>query len=131
MDAEGFQVDLFLEIIARKFKLHRDVLERATLLGDLGLLEVYLLSDEDLFLSKSVTERDLDLADMHVLYLKGLDPEIIMAEASIQDTHSEIIWEAFLNQKLIELEEYAQVTVPWRGRVEEVAIEKMEDGQGT
>ena len=96
------------------------------MLDDFALLEVYLLSDEDLFLSKSVTERDLDLADIHTLYLKGSDPETIIQEASIQDTHSEIIWETFLNQKLIELEEYSQVTIPWRKSVEEVALLKME-----
>lgn len=127
VDRSGFQIDLFLRTIARKFKIHREVLERAQLLGAFSLLEVYLLADEDIFLSKSVTERDLDLADMHVLHLKGLDADTIIREAGIQDSSSDIIWEAFLNQKLIELEEYAQIVIPWRKRVEDIAIHKMEE----
>jgi len=126
VDQKGFQIDLFQETIARKFKIHQDVLERAEVFDDFSLLEIYLLADEDLFLSKSVTERDLDLADMHVLYLKGLDEDTIIQEAGIQDLFSEIVWEAFLNQKLIELEQYAQLTIPWRKRVEEIALLKME-----
>ena len=129
VDKAGFQIDLFQETIARKFKIHRDVLERAEVLDDFSLLEIYLLADEDLFLSKSVTERDLDLADMHVLYLKGLDEDTIIREAGIQDSFSEIVWEAFLNQKLIELEDYGQITIPWRSKVEDIAVEKMKSIQ--
>ena len=126
VNEEEFQIDLFQGTICRRFTIHDGIIKRSEHLRQFGLLNINLLSDEDLFLSKSVTERELDLADMYVLYLKGLDHDRIMKEMEIQNTLSETIWEAFLYQKLFELEKHFNIIVPWKEEVEAVAIQKME-----
>ena len=102
--------------------IHDGILDRATPAGVFGKLTISLMSDEDLFLSKSVTERDRDIEDMHHLYLKGLGIDTIFHEMKHQDANTKFNWEAFMAVKLGELEERYQMTVPWKGEVEERAI---------
>jgi len=90
---------------------------------------VLLLSDEDIFLSKSVTERDLDLEDMFILYRKGLDRTTILAEQEVQTSLSGTLWSTFLNLKLKEMEERFDITVPWRVQVERMAIKEFEGNE--
>ena len=47
--------------------------QRSTKLNDFGLLTIYLCSEEDIFLFKSITERPLDVDDMTALLQAKLD----------------------------------------------------------
>lgn len=123
---DGFNVDLFRHVICNRFRIHEGITEKASLYEAYGDLKVYLMSDEDVFLSKSVTERDRDLDDMFVLFEKGLKKNALLQEMEIQDSFSDTIWEAFMTQKLSDLEEKFQTNIPWKRDVEEIAILKME-----
>jgi len=124
---DEFHIDLFLQTVCKRFRVHEGIIERTAPFKQFGLLDVRLLSDEDLFLSKSVTERDHDLLDMYVLYLKGIDHKRIMKEMDLQNKFSGTLWEAFMVRKLDEMEEKFNIMVPWKEEVENVAVEKMEE----
>jgi hypothetical protein len=74
---------------------------------------VWLASREDIFLLKSVTERDKDLDDMLVLYLRGLDGRTIIRECGLQSgehvENEKLIYEAFLAVKLEGLEAHGKI----------------------
>ena len=125
-DQSGHRIDLFPAMVARRFHVHDKMIERAQPFLELQWLRVLLLSDEDIFLSKSVTERDLDLEDMFILYRKGLDRNIVLAEQEVQTRLSGTLWSTFLNLKLKEMEERFDITVPWQPQLERMAINELE-----
>jgi hypothetical protein len=122
VNEQDFHIDLFSSVVCGKLVIHDGILDRAAPTGVFGELTISLMSDEDLFLSKSVTERDRDLEDMYHIYLKGLRIETIFQEMKHQDAHTKFNWEAFMAVKLEELEERYQMTVPWKEEVDERAI---------
>ena len=124
---DGPRLDLFPATIGKRFHVHEGVLERAEHYLQLPRLKVSLLADEDIFLSKAVTERDLDLDDMYVLYLKGLEENIIIRELESQKAFTDTAWASFLNLKLGEMEERFDITIPWRKKVERLALEELEE----
>ncbi len=125
----GFHIDLFLQNVCNRLVIHDDIMGRSQHLRTFGLLDIYLMADEDLFLSKSVTERSRDLDDMYELYKKGLNETVIKNEMRKQDGLSDTIWEAFLIMKLDEMEERFTLNIPWKKDVEERAVRIMENDQ--
>lgn len=126
-DAAGRWLDLFGERICNMFLVHEGVLARATEHLSGRRLRVLLMSPEDIFLSKSVTERDGDLQDMRILYDSGLDVNRIFGEVAFQAARTDKIWESFLAVRLGEFEEKFDMTVPFKARFEEIAVRKMEE----
>ena len=129
VNPEEFHIDLFLKNVCNRLVIHDGIMKRAQDFRSFGLLDIFLMADEDLFLSKSVTERPRDLDDMYELYKTGLDETIIMEEMKVQDGLSDTIWEAFLTMKLDELEERFTITIPWKKDVEERAVSLMENNR--
>lgn len=117
---DGFWIDIFLERIAKKLYLSDGVKARAENWGSMGKLKLKLCSQEDIFLSKSVTDRERDLEDMMVLYRKVLDPDVLFEECDTQTENSEKIWHLFLAKKIDEMEEKYEVTVPWKEELVEI-----------
>lgn len=115
-----FWFDIFLKRVSRKFYLSRGVKERAEEWGALGKLRLFLCSREDIFLSKSVTDRDRDLEDMAVLYRRVLDPDVIMGECDVQTESSEMIWHLYLAEKIDEMEVAQRLSVPWKEELREI-----------
>ena len=60
----GMRFDIFVETVCRKLRLTEGMRGRAEALGLDGRLRLMVCSPEDIFLFKSVTDRDDDLADM-------------------------------------------------------------------
>lgn len=72
-NADGFRWDIFHEFVYRKLRLSPDMIKRAGSLQKAGHLTVWLISKEDIFLLKSVTERDDDVTDLLMLARSKLD----------------------------------------------------------
>ena len=125
---DGYRLDVFSDRICDKFLVHSDMKKRLETYSQMRHLAIHLMSREDIFLAKSITEREGDLDDMYVLYTKGLEERIILNESVYQSKHAKAgqIWEAFLKVKLDELEERYDITVPFKRQVERMAIERME-----
>jgi len=85
---------------------------------------------EDVFLLKSITGRSRDLDDMASIYRAGLDERILLDECYEQDRlcpkGEERIWESFLLEKIIELEEKYDLSVPWKSKLEVIVNRNLE-----
>jgi hypothetical protein len=125
----GMRVDIFVQTVCHKLILSQGIKTRSEYFGDLNGISLYVCSREDLFLLKSVTERNRDLDDMIVLYRKGIDKEILLTECRSQSRHDDPIegriWEAFLLTKVQEMEERFGVSIPWKSEVERIASSKL------
>ena len=77
---EDFRIDLFEKEVCGKFSLTEEMMKRANTILDLNNLNVAHCSNEDIFLFKTMTEREGDLDDCMSLVVPGIDWKIILKE---------------------------------------------------
>ena len=77
---EGMRVDIFVRRVCNKLLFSEGMKRRSEIYGEMGCISLHICSREDIFLLKSVTERNRDLDDMVVLYRKGIDKAILIDE---------------------------------------------------
>lgn len=127
--SKGMRVDIFVNSVCHKLFLSEKMKERSELHGELGCITLRICSREDIFLLKSVTERDRDLDDMLVLLRKGIDSEVLLSECELQDRiDSKIggrVWEAFLITKVEEMERKFDISMPWKRKLRRIADLKL------
>ncbi|MFH0849127.1 MAG: DUF6036 family nucleotidyltransferase [archaeon] len=137
---DGFRWDVFNRIVAHKLSLSRNMITRSQRVLTSGRLEVRLLSKEDIFLLKSVTDRERDLEDMGIVAESGIDWKIVAAECSSQAAESTMIWEDALCDRLTQLREKRGIVSPIEKNICRIAdkkiaekwiIEKVEAGAET
>lgn len=126
-NADNFQCDLFYKQVSRGLEISDSMIKRAEHLKTFGNLEGYMMSPEDVFLLKGMTERNADLDDMRVLAGIGLNWKVIKEECISQEKRK--IWEAFLATKLAELKAKFGIEAPilkdlWK-RAEDELISKV------
>ncbi|PIO02650.1 hypothetical protein COX85_02220 [Candidatus Micrarchaeota archaeon CG_4_10_14_0_2_um_filter_55_9] len=92
--AAGF--DLFLKTVCRALRLSKGMRKRAKLLGETGKLAVFLCSEEDVFLFKSITERPQDVDDMAAL---------------LESKREEFDWEAFKKEVEEQSRDYPNLSI--------------------
>lgn len=118
VESEGMRIDVFVGTICNKLVFSHGMRTRSTSYGELGDISLKLVSREDIFLLKSVTERSRDLEDMLTLYRKGLRKEVILSECdyqgALEDLEDGRIWDSFLLMKLVEMEDRFVIQVPWK-----------------
>ncbi len=107
---DSFQYDIFYKQVCNGLTITDEMKDRAEFMGELNDLVVFLISPEDIFLLKSITEREADLEDMMTLVESGLDWSIIWNECKKQKGKK--IWEAFFLLKLDELKKRYGIDVP-------------------
>jgi hypothetical protein len=122
-DSKGMRFDIFVETVCRKLRITDRMASRSTRYATYGRLKINLVSAEDIFLFKSVTERAGDLDDMALLAERGLDWDVIFGECVYQSR--DVILEAFLAIRLQELEDEKGIVAPIKGRLEALAEEKL------
>lgn len=81
---DGFRWDIFQDYVCRKLRLSTGMVERSKVLFETGLLTVRLISKEDIFLLKTVTDRDDDEADLLLLARSKVDWELVFQECMSQ-----------------------------------------------
>ena len=137
-NAKGFQFDLFHSLVCRGLEITERMKDRAEFYGSFGNLDVYMMTAEDIFLFKSITEREADILDMRTLAERGLDWDIIKNECILQEKRR--IWEYFLVDRLEELKSRFGIDAPiirelWRRGDDElirrVFTEILKDGNET
>jgi hypothetical protein len=123
------RVDIFVRTVCHKLFFSEGMKGRSELVGEMGHISLNICSREDIFLLKSVTERNRDLDDMVVLYRKGIDKDTLIGECQTQDLlDSQVggrIWEAFLSTKIEEMEERFGISIPWKGELKRIADLKL------
>lgn len=120
---DGFQYDIFYKQVCNALVLTPRIIKRAEKLGQFNNLSVLLMSPEDIFLFKGMTERAADLEDMRILVEQGLNWDIIMDEC--QEQKGERIWEAFLHVKLGELWDKFGIRAPISGRLRQISEQRI------
>jgi hypothetical protein len=121
---EGFRWDVFVARLMRKFMLSEGIRKRATSFGGYEKLKILVASNSDIFLFKSITEREGDLEDMGSLVRAGVDSEVLLREIEAQrKLLGTEIWITRLNEKLEELDERYGIALPIRKQIGEMAGE--------
>ena len=90
-NGDGFRWDVFERVVADKLALTETMKSRATPSYKKKKLTLFLLSKEDVFLMKSVTDRDRDLEDMFLLARSGLDYDAVFEECLVQSELTNLI----------------------------------------
>jgi len=123
-NGDGFRWDVFERVVADKLALTETMKSRATPSYKKKKLTLFLLSKEDVFLMKSVTDRDRDLEDMFLLARSGLDYDAVFEECLVQSELTDRVWESGLYERCEELDERYGVRVPFMNKLRRVADEK-------
>jgi len=122
---DGFQLDIFHQRVCNALVLSPGMVNRSKRILEHEMLTVHLIAKEDILLFKGITERELDLDDMRAIAESGVDWGIVSQECLIQSTSSESIWEAFLYDRLVDLEEKYGISAPVSRKLRKIAEEKM------
>lgn len=109
---EDFRIDIFQKEVCGKFFLSLEMMQRAKTVIDLNHIKVVLSSNEDVFLFKTMTEREGDLEDCVSLAQTGIEWDIIFSELKSQIKESkQNIWITWVGERLDLLEERG-LTIP-------------------
>ena len=105
-----FRIDLFEKKICGRFSLSKGMMERARKVISLDHIEVYLCSNEDVFLFKTMTDRDGDLTDCESIVSAAVDWDIIINELKSQINKSkQDVWITWVGERLDILEDRGMV----------------------
>ena len=123
---DGFRWDIFVNVICGGLKLSDGMVGRAVGLFSMNMVSVHMISLEDIFIFKSVTSRERDREDMYLLFLQGLDFNVIRDEMLWQNEHNmNAAWLAFFFNGLEELVERYSVVIPFFEEFEKMAYSDM------
>ena len=122
---DGFRWDLFLTKVCGKLVLSPNMQNRANPLYQNSRVEVFIVSKEDLFLFKAITQRDADLDDTRILAQSGLNWMIIAQECKNQSQCSEACWEDVLYQTLQDLKAKYSIEAPIEKTLRKTAEQKI------
>ncbi|MBU4374320.1 MAG: hypothetical protein L6244_04790 [Candidatus Methanoperedenaceae archaeon] len=124
-NADGFRWDIFHEYVCKKLKFSTGMIERSKVLFEPGLLTVRLISKEDIFIFKTVTERDDDDTDLLLLARSKVDWELVLKECMSQ-SREDLRCEVDLFDKLDELGTSYGLETPIYDRISQAARIGME-----
>lgn len=106
LEKGDFRFDLFLQKVLKKISLTNEMKNRAINILEIKHLNVFLCSNEDIFIFKSMTERKGDLEDCITLAKRGINWDIILKEIQSQIKHSgEDVWITWIGEKVGLLED--------------------------
>lgn len=118
-NGSGFRFDLFVGMVCNAIRLSRGVKKRSTKLGSYGNLEVMLVSNEDVILLKSITEREDDTNDIAAIIISSqVDWSIFLGECRAQS--GERPWFGPVLDKLNELREKRGIDAPITREIEKL-----------
>lgn len=124
------QWDLYVGKVCGCLTLSPGMIKRATLVEpSLHRLRIHACSPEDIFVFKSITEREADLDDLDLLATRGLDWKIIQTEMEWQRENSDRTWTVLFHDRLQELADRG-FTIPILSKIRELAEEDLERTHG-
>ncbi len=102
---EDFRIDLFEKEVCGKFSISEGMIGRARKIINLKYIKMHFCSNEDIFLFKTMTERDGDLEDCQNLMTLGLNWKVILEELKNQINNSkQDVWITWVGERLDLLE---------------------------
>jgi hypothetical protein len=101
---DDIRVDLFDNKVCGALHLSNGMINRSEKILSFGQIEVYLCSNEDIFVFKSITNREGDKEDCFTLTKDVLDWDLVLKEIEYQIKKSgQDIWITRMNETLEEL----------------------------
>jgi len=120
-NSQGLKFDIFMKNIAGKLEFTESMRHRAVSISKLKHLEIKQLSNEDLFLLKSVSGRDIDLDDMSKLFQSGLDWEVVISELTVQAKVTGRVWTVIFLDSMYDLEKEYDLHCPRLKEISDLA----------
>ena len=103
---EDFRIDLFQKEVCGRFSISKGMMKRAVIILDLEKIKLAFCSNEDIFLFKTMTEREGDLEDCINLAQRGIKWDIILNELKNQiKQSSQNVWITWVGERLDLLED--------------------------
>lgn len=137
-DNEGSRIDVFLKVICNQLEVSEGMISRSTEHKTYGNLKVMLVSPEDIFLFKSLTDRKQDIDNCFAFIDAGLDWDIIIKEC-VSQHRKDVKWIFWLYEQICRIEEEKDITIPkktgvfkvcrdnWKERPSDFMLEFSED----
>jgi hypothetical protein len=108
--SDKMRFDIFTRIVCGKLEIDEKMQSRAIFYKSFGNLDVCLMSGEDIFLFKGMTQRAADLDDMRILVERGIGWNIIKNTCFSQKKSA--LWADLLGGKLLDLKELHGIDSP-------------------
>lgn len=103
---DDFRIDLFQKEVCGRFSISKEMMKRAVTVLDLEKIKLAFCSNEDIFLFKTMTEREGDLEDCIGLAQRGIKWNIILNELKNQiKQSSQDVWITWVGERLDILED--------------------------
>jgi len=103
---DDFRIDLFQKEVCGRFSISKEMMKRAITVLNLEKIKLNFCSNEDIFLFKTMTEREGDLEDCISLAKRGIRWDIILNELKNQIKKSrQDIWITWVGERLDLLED--------------------------
>ena len=116
------RIDLFVRDVCKSLIFTDRMVKRAQLYKKLGKMNIYLVSNEDIFLFKGITDRAKDIDDCAVLLKERLADDVILDEMTKQAQRA--YWCFFVYEKLCIMEETLGLQFPLREKVKSVCLKQ-------
>lgn len=106
LERDDYRIDIFNKTVCKMFSLSEGMKKRANKIIDHGHLKVNLCSNEDIFIFKSLTEREGDIEDNISLVQYGINWDIVLGELISQiEKSGQDVWITWVGERLDLLEE--------------------------
>jgi len=122
-----FRIDLFQRAVCKGFILSEGMKKRAQKVRALKHLTVYLCSTTDIFLFKTFTEREGDIADCISLAQSAIDWDEMLDEISRQmENPGKKVWITYIGERMDLLLERG-IRIPIMGKIDKLREEYFND----
>jgi len=122
-----FRIDLFQRTVCKGFILSDGMRKRAQKVRELNHLTIYLCSTTDIFMFKTFTEREGDIADCISLTQSDIDWDAMLDEINKQiGTSGNKVWITWIGERLDILEENG-LEIPIMKDIDKLREEYYED----
>ena len=100
-----YRIDLFNKVVCGQLQLSDTVMERSSKRYDSDNISLYTCSGEDIFLFKSVTEREGDISDCENLIraVQKFEWSSFIEELRIQMTFGKPVWITFVTERMVRM----------------------------
>lgn len=109
---DNYRIDIFNKIVCKNLFLSKNMILRAKLVKEYKFIRLYICSNEDILVFKTITDREGDIDDCYSLSLQNLDWKVILSEIKYQIKKSgNEIWVTWFEERLNLLED-RKINIP-------------------
>lgn len=104
------RIDVFIKNVSNQLELTKEMQKRSKEYDKFGNLRIKLVLNEDIFLFKSITDREKDVDDCYSLITRGLDWRVVKQELLLQEV--KILWRFWLYEQLCRIKNKYAISTP-------------------